>query len=664
MKILNDNILWIEFDDFVDSGISRNTLTSNNQRQGKNWIVVYNEEDKRMPLVRYDKLTNFYKEKLQATFGNPYDYVAKEPIKKLVEKDLKAEVFYLEYRYEKGGLPTALPAEAVEKYTTAASWLNMLIKTTADKKFIKKTLNLRLDSFWMHVIDLIKLNNIDLPASYQRLMTDVDKYKEQSYTYLIHSNYGNITAAKIVNKDCEDALLKILEHPNQYDDVLAAYIYNQWAEKNNYKAITSGAVTVWRKKKLPEIYMQRYGSAAFNERFITQVKGLAPTRVAMLWESDDYNLNFYYKGEDDSDDLYNRYVSYIVSDAKTKLILGKCIRLAKSPVVEMVKLAWIDAMYYVRSLTGSWHLPFEIKTDHWQEKALFPFFEKIGKFIPPAHANKHRGYLEQTFGGIHLKSAEKLAAHHELNYNGNNITAKNRGVNIEALNTNAKYRPNVGTAAETQIEKFFHYMREMPEIKRENMQGDSRKQQWLDNWNTLTDEQKRPITDEQFLLLFGFKHIPKNGSRNSITNRGVEPQINGVQYSYDVPQHIDSLYAIGKKVDVYYDPYDMSRVLVTDNEGLRFVATSATLQPRALEDTYTNSRTMLNMVLDKKKQQVNDMATKAAERMINIDAEAAVLGGFMLKEMKNTAEIQAEKALLTYDEEPPEFDINETIFNR
>jgi hypothetical protein len=316
----------------------------------------------------------------------------------------------------------------------------------------------------------------------------------------------------------------------------------------------------------------------------------------------------------------------------------------------MVKMAYIDAMYYVRRLTGKWHLPFEVKTDHWQDSTLSPFFKSIGNYVPAGHANKHRGYIEQLFGSSHAKRCEKMAAHQTLNYNGNNLTAVNRGVNLEALNDNRKSRPVVGEEAEQQIEKFFWLMQNLPAFTRENMNETSLEKLWLEDWNKLTDEEKRPITDEQFLLMFGFKHLPQ-GRQITITNRGVEPQIKGVRYSYDIPSHLDAMQLIDKSVTVIYDPYDMSRVLVTNEKDIRFIAQSATLQPRALQDAVTGSRTALNMVLDEKREQVRVASGKATKRRLAIgdnsfDEEAILLGQFMPKELKNHIEANAEKIMI------------------
>lgn len=600
----------------------------------------------------YSGLSDKYKRILQKQYGDPYQYVAKNPIRKLVEKDFKAEEFYLSYKYNSD---KSLPISHKERYTTAASWLNMILKMTDNKVFIKKSLNLKMDAFYKHVCEIIKTDGIELPTDHGNLRRKIKAYQEKGYVALIDWRFGNDNSAKITDATSEGMLLKMIEHPNQYDDVMVAYMYNDWAGKNDYEAISVSSVTNWRKKKACEITTGRYGKGAFNEKFIRQVKGLAPTRVGMMWESDDNNLDFYYqrpsiKGKDGKTiegNAYERYVSYIVADSKTGLILGKCYRMAKSPIMEMVRLAYIDAMYYVRSLTGGWHLPFEVKTDHWQEKNLFPFFESIAAFVPPSHGNKHRGYIEQLFGSPHFKRAQKLATHHEGNYNGNNVTAINRGVNMEALVTNQKNRPTIGAAAENQIEKFFELTRKMPAFTKENMNAQSKEALWLANWETLNEDEKRPISDEKFLLTFGFKHEPQ-GRPISITNRGVEPQINGIKYSYDLPENIDLKYHIDRKVWVYYDPYDMSRVLVTDDKGFRCICTNAVLHPRALQDTHANSRTLLNMVLADKKKQVGDVGAKAAQRaeIEEADYEMVALGFAMPKELKNSIEANAEKVLL------------------
>lgn len=56
----------------------------------------------------------------------------------------------------------------------------------------------------------------------------------------------------------------------------------------------------------------------------------------------------------------------------------------------------------------------------------------------------------------------------------------------------------------------------------------------------------------------------------------------------------------GAKVEVIYDPMDMSRVLCTNHDDIRFIAQTAQLTPRAIHDHYTGSRTFLNAILAEK----------------------------------------------------------------
>jgi hypothetical protein len=632
----------------------------------KCWTFLNDPDDRRRVLVQYEALKEEYKKMVKELFGNPYDHMAKEPITKMVQPDQKAEAFFLSYVYNDNRF---LPTEHVTKYVKAASWLNMLIEMNRNKKAIKKQLNLNLDQFWCHVCDIIKSEGIDLPASYQRLRNKMTEYQEKGYACLIDWRFGNSLAKKID----DDVLKKLLEHPNQYDDVMVCYLYNNWANQNDRDVIGARIVSLRRKEWEHEIIAGREGWSAFNEKYVRQVKGL-PARTMhplALVECDDYNFNYYFTDPDlpgSGKDL-QRYVGYIVADSSIGLVLGASYRHAKAPVFDMVRIAWLDAMYYIRSLTGTeqWYLPFEVKADHWNQKNAFPFFSSIARFVKPAVGNKHRGYIEQLFGSDHAKRAEKLAAHNELNYNGNNLTARHAGVNREVLKANAKRRPLIGDHASEQINKFLYYMRNIPAITKNDLQAPSREIQWKQRWNELSDEQRRPITDLQFLHLFGFTHAPQ-GRSVTITNRGIEPVIYGRKYSYDLPDHVNMQHLIGSKVSVIYDPYDMSRVLITDNENIRFIAREANLQPRALVYQYDGSRKALEMILNEKKAQVQKVAGLSAARTHEIDSKALLLAGLAPKELLAESEQayheEQNRQSKTTDDENTDFNVYKNIFNR
>ena len=600
---------------------------------------------------------------IQRRWGNPYEVVAATPILKFIEPDITGEQFYLAYRFNNDRI---LPIKKVKQYTRAARWLQMLNRMDELKNKPLKELKISIPEFYEHVkrhMELEKKNGTnnqydadyqlpgDFPLTYQNLRLKAKLFKEKGYECLIDKMYGNQIAAKINDDVSEAHLLTLIENPHQYDDVLICMLYNTWANKNDYKTIDPQTVGVWRRKKGFEITLGREGNNAFNEKYIRQVNGLLPSCPLALVEHDDNNLDFLFT--DESGYKYAKYVSICVVDSRTKLLLGKSYIPSKNPKQWQVYHAYLDAMYYLRHLTGGWHLPHEMKSDNWAKTSLAPFYEKVAKRIPAAHGNKHRGYIEPFFRRPLWKRAQKLISLN--NYTGNNMTAKFRGVNQDILRFDEKNRPMVGNQAETQIENFFHLLRNMPDIKRNKMDSPSTEELFKMQWQSMHKDDKLSITDEQFLLTFGIKHQPQ-GRTLMITNAGITVQINNTVYKFDMPEAWMYNKYPGANVSVVYDPFDMSRVMVTNYDDIRFIANTAQLSPRAMKDYQTGSRTYLNAILSEKNDQVADVITKRKERIKKVNpgtfsAEAVLQGGGLLKELKNEAEAKMIEEIIEGDRE-------------
>jgi hypothetical protein len=633
---LIDNTIFIEWSEAVSAGVKENTLKSANNTGSKSWHFIQDPDDKRKVLIGWDKLKDSYKELVIAKYGEPSDYLAKEPIRKMVKLLNEAEQFYLNYRYDSTQGKKALPTEHVDKYTKAASWLEMIKKADADKSALKKNTGLSLEKFYSHTLEIIVAEKIGLPSSYRRLREKLKEYLEVGFSALIDWRFGNQLSAKVNDEVSESLMKELIAHPNQYDDVLVAMQYNAWAKKEGKKTIRHATVGVWRRKYESEIAMQREGNAALKNKFLPQVKGYGPTQPLYLVENDDNHLDLLFI--EPGNKSPRKYISIVVADSFNNYVLGKSYalsgELSDGQSIALVKAAYVDAMYHIRELTGGWYAPHELKSDRWAIKSLEPFYKKIGNFVPPGLGNKNRGYIEQFFGSAHWKRCLKLGAN---NYSGNNMTAKTRGVNIEEFDRNAKNRRLIGDEAVEQIENFFHRLRTMPQSN-----GMTKQQQWLEAFNAMPSSERKQLTDEQFLLTFGIAHQPKNGELPRISNRGLECQISGVRYSFDIVGGTP-IHEIGKQVNVLYDPYDMSRVLLTDYKGLRLMAREARLHPRALKDAHLDSRTYLNAVLNEKLDVVNQISAKAEKRQQILtenffDAEAVLQAGIMVKEIKQHAE--------------------------
>ncbi len=641
-----DEVLFLEFGEMLEAGISENTLKQAKKCDYKSWHFMDDPADNRRVLIGYEKLKPAYKEQVKKRFGDPYAYAAKNPLRDMVEPDHAAEAWFMAHRYRgTDGYDKALPMPVVAKYTRQAAWLNMLLAVKRDERLVKKGLKLTMEAFYNQVQELNKHDGLELPTSYRRLLAKRDEYEAGGYAALVSWKFGNTQAAKVSDEVAEAKLLEMLADGNQHDDAFVCAKYNRWAADNGYRNVDASTVGIWRRKREMHIIMQREGSAALNAKYIQQAKGMRPSRPLYMVESDDNHLDLLFE-DAATGNRYARYKAIVVMDSYNDYVLGYAYATELS--IELVRAAYANAMYHIKELTGGWHLPHEIKTDRWALATLRPFYSAIGHYMDSPVLSKHRGYIEQFFGHVHWKRCLKAGAN---NYTGNNMTATHRGVNVEAVAANARNRPLLGRESETQVEAFFHNLRHFS-LKEDQP---SRQQKWLQAWSLMDAAQKRPVSDEQFLLKFGITHNP--GNPIQISNRGVEPQIQGVKYSYDLDvAHLREY--IGKPVQVVYDPYDMSRVLLTDGQSLRIMARSAQLHSRALADATEGSRAFLNATLGEKRDTVKYVADASDRRKqiltsLGTDAESLLTGGMVLKGPKQQAEQDFQRQYIELQQPQP-----------
>lgn len=622
-----EHILYIEFKDFLEAGWKEDTLKKANLRNGSNWMMMKNPSDLRRPMVQFDTLCNQHKEKLTAYYGDVYQYYATQPIIDLVTTDGKAESWYLAHRIKL----KPLSPENVKAYTKAASWLNMLIKVNADKKYIKTVLKLSITGFWEIVEGIINKEGIALPAGYKRLREKMKEYQTKGYACIVNDRHGNTNGAKVEDELSLSVLLEMIADPQQHDDIWVMMHYNKWAADNGYDTITDATVGNYRRKHYDVIVMEREGREAYYNQYSKSIKGFRPTTPLYLVESDDNHLDLFFVDWNDKTQhkFYHKYKAIVVTDSFNDYVLGYAY--AEELTTDVVKAAYLNAMYHIKELTGQWYLPRETKTDRWGLNELQPFYEKLGNYFPTPKGSKRRGYIEQFFGDVHWKRCMKYGTN---NYTGNNITAANEGVNKEVLAANRKEFPTVEEAPQ-HIEDFFNRLRLLPTSNGVNLQ-----EQWKEAFFAANPEQLRAIGDEEFLLKLGTEK-PKT---NTITSRGIDIQIGNKKYNYDIPDEYYFQYK-GCDVSTIYDPNNMSRVLITDHKNFRFIATTPKLQPRAMADYKTGDRVLLNEHLDAKKkhvQYVSDTTERRKEllQQSGVDVSSLLTSGLMLKENRQMAEAQ------------------------
>jgi len=84
----------------VACGINELYLRKAKSSGTKCWSFINDPSDRRKVLINYESLKDQYKKMVISKFGNPYEYMAKEPIRKMVKPDFKAEDHFRSYRFD------------------------------------------------------------------------------------------------------------------------------------------------------------------------------------------------------------------------------------------------------------------------------------------------------------------------------------------------------------------------------------------------------------------------------------------------------------------------------------------------------------------------------------------------------------------------------------
>ena len=549
-----NNLLYIEFDDFISAGWKEGTVTQNNWRNGSFWIMMKNPNDGRMPMVQFESMRPSVKNKLNAFYGgNVYDHLAKVPIKKLVVADAKAEQFFKDYSYS-NNLP--LPFEQQSRYTHAAGWLNMILKVTDDKTYIKKQLNLTIDQFWTNVISIIKTDKVDLPSSYGNLVSKGDsaikQYKESGYQSLIHKNYGNKSAAKIGKTEdgySEEraeqqvaVIRKVARAHMNLDNVQTASFANSLFKKNGWSTVSVATVANMVATNMPNIIGQKKGNKVYQNKVAMQVKREAPAFPTHYWTLDGWTVELLYR---DGNTFNNRLVMVVVLDATNKYPVGYAI--GERENTELIRMALRNAVIHMQDLFGATYRPWQLQSDRYAIKNLTPFYGAISHlYTPAAVGNAKSKIIEPYFKHLNKTHCQVL-----YNWSGFNITSsKENQPNIEKLNQIKLSLPDKAGVID-QINKF---------MLKERL---TKVEDYRSRWDAMPQDDQVTLTPTQCLEVFGKAHT----ELNSIIGLGLVATLEGEQMTFDSFDPAFRALQFTSKFKIIYDSCDYSNVLAITEDG-------------------------------------------------------------------------------------------------
>ena len=644
MEYYND-ILCIKARDLIISEDNPNGILSlpnyKKKVRGEKIKVVRRACKETPALVEFDTMPTKYKDMILETHTDPRVEAATAPFIKRIVTDVKAQEYYIEYRYN---VIESLPKAIAAKYVTEASIWNALRLIVDNMTMHRKHSPQGTRGVWDYAVSCIdsvrkyylESYGLKFPVNPIALKRRYKKYLAGGYEALVHSNYGNTNRNLIKeNNTGELLLLTMLRKSGQHDMVDISKAYNLWAMSEGEEPITPRTALNFYENNRPRIDKQRLGDKAFNNLYEEVTRRKRPSAPLMLLNSDDNHLDAYFKasaivnGKKKKTDYY-RPKLYVVIDAYCDYPLGY----AYGPQItkEVIREAFRNAMNHIKELTGGYCGFSQLVADRWgispsSQTELQKFYESMAVFTPPTLNNARSKYIERTFGVEWHKHLKLMS-----NYSGTGIASKTK-FSEEAIEAGRANFPKIDNAAEI-LAEFIEQQRNRPWKK----SGKTRKELWLSDFTQKNVSAERSISDMTYLSLHGVQ--PEKSRR--ITNEGVELNIGKNEYVYDIPNEI-YLKVVGRTAQIQYDPADMSRILVEDDRGARFIATANYAMPSTIDDFREGDKARLLAKIENKKNrkiEIDDEAALHASELAAamVDVDGILKRGVLNKETRFDAE--------------------------
>lgn len=609
LKLVN-NILYIEFADFIACGWKEDAIKKANYRNGPFWKMIADPADKRKVLVQFDTLRPKDQQAITNKYGNPYDYISKEPIKKMLELDYEAELFYRQYRYDTN---KELPTEHQMQYTLAASWLNLLLRLSNDKRALKKELNISVVKFWESVCDIIKTDEIGLPFTYHRLLAKVKQYETEKYACLIDWRFGNKNTAKLGKTEegfshdmysKQVALIRSLASKHQnFDAMQIADAANKVFELNNWPVISHATVKNICRENSHITLPGRRGKKEWNSTMAMQVKRSRPDMPLKYLTLDGWTVELLFQ---EANTYNNRLVVVIVLDPMNNYPLGYAIGPREN--TELIRMANRNALEHINELFGDYYQPRQLQSDNYGIKNLTPFYSAMAHLhTPAAVGNAKAKVIEPYFAYLNRQYCQKFP-----NWSGHNITAKQGNQpNTEYLNAVKTNFPN----REGVLKQIEMIIAEERRIKMVEYTG---------AWSLVPEQDKIKMNRMDMLMVYGVQ----TKYTNALTGMGLIISIGGQKITYDSfdPKFRELQY---QKWNVVFDPCDASSIMaIGEVDKRRFLLE----QKRAIPMDIASMTDEDHQYLSK----INEFNQKAKQRIVDTyiqDAEVVreVLGNTPLQ---------------------------------
>lgn len=511
-----------------------------------------------------DSLPERHRAAVYRRFPKPAEPQPKNVLERTIRLDNGAFSYFHNHKLEDGRY---LPPEVIRLYINNASILEGMRELRRQSDSIRKRGGKKghPDSrFYPWMADLLAGLTDEwthsLPLQPRPLKARYEKYISEGYASLIHRNYGNKSAAKVVSEEQEAVLVKLLAHHNHLEDTQVAKLYNEVAGHNGWKTLTARRIGDWRRSRELLVSAGRLGEDKFRLDKHTSVKRRKPGKAMALWSHDGWEVELLYKGYvEKKDGSYKvrsdmRLVVEVILDPVCNYPVGYAIGTRENPA--LIKHAMLNALTHTQDLFGRMIGPHEMQYDRYGIKKLTPLYRSIADIQSPARkGNAKAKPVEAYFSYLNREYCQL-----QYNWSGVGITGKSgkrpNSWALEQLKGEFPDREEV----ELQIHEMIHAERAKKRAEYVSMfDGDITeleisKSVYLEHWGDTT------------------------GRYHGQETYGLCPTILGKQRPYE-SFDIEFKKLAHLKWQVYYDPFDLGEILAVSEDGQHKFSLTAKYEP-------------------------------------------------------------------------------------
>ncbi len=548
-----------------------------------------------------------------------------KPFVESVEPDGKAMQFFADYVLSDGRhLTTDKQMEYANNCAVLAAFGQMLSRANSHRMRQSKG-RMNAGEFWAKAAAALprlcdRWPN-SLPQSARRLRMKYAEFQAEGYECMISRKFQNKNAAKVLDAEQQAAMQVLLAHHNNLPDTEIAKRYNHVASVKGWPQISASAVGVWREKFDLVTAAARRGATNFRNERTMQVKRSRPSAPFLMWTLDGWTCELLFqqttqnKQGQRTTTYHNRLTVEVVLDPCCNYPIGYAIGTHETPA--LITEALRNAAIHSRELTGQMLRSCQIQCDRYAIKTMTDLYNIMACHLTPARVHNAKSkVVEPYFGYLNKTYCQKFD-----NWSGFGVTTDpKKQPNSEALNYLRRMFPDEQGVRE-QIHQIMAYERA---IKRE---------QFMQMLGNLKDENRLPLSKENYLLYFG----TTTGLTNALEGCGLRPTLLGVKRDYDCWDVTFREHAC-EKWQVRYDPDDLTEVLAVNEDGSRrYMLREKYVQPMALAERKPGDAEQLaavnqfNKQLETRVTKQLGVAYDTVDRMIqDSDRQNALLLGRLL----------------------------------